>query len=440
MARGTLSAGDRLPTHRKLAARLGVTVGTVSRAYAEAERRGLTVGEVGRGTFVAGSGSSSGEDHGWGPPGSPEWIDMSLSLPPALPGGAEADALSRAVAKLSRKPGFSEQVSHWPSQRQKDAVTAAGQWLRGANLLAPDHELQVTAGAQHATLVALSALLKPGDVCLTAALTYPGVKAVARLLQLRLGPLEVDDEGIVPESLEEACRQEPRPRALYLVPTIQNPTGGVLSDGRRDRIAELCAIHDLWLIEDDIHAVGLEEPPLPLANRIPDRAVYIASLGKTLGPSLRLAYTGVPPRLTERFASGVRSTIWQVPPLMPAVVAQWIQDGTAEMILRERREEVRRRQALASRWLALYGAVGHPDGLFVWLPLPPPWRSDDFVLQAEQRGVQVAGAGAFAVGRNPVPHAVRLALGSTTSGGLEVGLERIQDILEGGLDPCTSIV
>src|SRR5471030_347885 len=49
---GVLAAGTRLPTHRDLAYRLGVTVGTVSRAYAEAERRGLIGGEVGRGTFV----------------------------------------------------------------------------------------------------------------------------------------------------------------------------------------------------------------------------------------------------------------------------------------------------------------------------------------------------------------------------------------------------
>ncbi|HZF36691.1 MAG TPA: winged helix-turn-helix domain-containing protein, partial [Candidatus Angelobacter sp.] len=49
---GKLRAGDRLPTHRDLAYRLGVTVGTVTRAYSEAERRGLIKGEVGRGTYI----------------------------------------------------------------------------------------------------------------------------------------------------------------------------------------------------------------------------------------------------------------------------------------------------------------------------------------------------------------------------------------------------
>ena len=49
---GRLRPGTRLPTHRDLADRLGVTVGTITRAYAEATRRGLVTGEVGRGTFV----------------------------------------------------------------------------------------------------------------------------------------------------------------------------------------------------------------------------------------------------------------------------------------------------------------------------------------------------------------------------------------------------
>ena len=61
LAAGTLREGSRLPTHRDLAERLGVTVGTVSRAYAEAARRGLVSGEVGRGTFVRGTADAGGE-------------------------------------------------------------------------------------------------------------------------------------------------------------------------------------------------------------------------------------------------------------------------------------------------------------------------------------------------------------------------------------------
>src|SRR5262249_45432541 len=89
---GRLRAGTRLPTHRDLADRLGLTVGTVTRAYAEAARRGLVSGEVGRGTFVRAAmrpaaGATSGPATG------PDFVDLSANLPPATRGDGEGATL-----------------------------------------------------------------------------------------------------------------------------------------------------------------------------------------------------------------------------------------------------------------------------------------------------------------------------------------------------------
>ena len=91
---GVLEPGVRLPTHRELADHLGVTVGTVTRGYAEAERRGLTVGEVGRGTFVRGV---ERDAESWASPRAedPSILDMSISIPAVLEGGEEGIGVDR---------------------------------------------------------------------------------------------------------------------------------------------------------------------------------------------------------------------------------------------------------------------------------------------------------------------------------------------------------
>src|SRR5215207_4718475 len=94
---GRLAAGTRLPTHRALAATLGVDVTTVSRAYAEARRRGLVVGHVGRGTYVRGGGSRTVAR------ATTALVDLTVNLPPELSDTCDA-AMRRSLAELARSP------------------------------------------------------------------------------------------------------------------------------------------------------------------------------------------------------------------------------------------------------------------------------------------------------------------------------------------------
>src|SRR6185369_12778242 len=106
---GELKPGDRLPTHRDLAYRLGVTVGTVTRAYAEAQRRGLLEGHVGRGSFLAGrplppAGLTMAEHD------AAEMIELSLAFPPQ----ASSELLQRSLAELARQPGVARLLNYQP--------------------------------------------------------------------------------------------------------------------------------------------------------------------------------------------------------------------------------------------------------------------------------------------------------------------------------------
>ena len=217
---GRLKAGDQMPTHRDLAGHLGVTVGTVTRAYAEAARRGLLVGETGRGTFVrrgisdAGAAAqASAEDEAT--------IDLSLNHPPPSPGGLLAQALARTLADLSARRGTASLLTYQTEAAGTDQHRAAGaEWVARSGLNVKPEQVLVCNGALHAMTVVFSTLCKPGDTVFTESLTYPGMKNLANLLNLRLQGLPTDTGGIVPEAFEEACRKGAA-RVLYTTPTVQ---------------------------------------------------------------------------------------------------------------------------------------------------------------------------------------------------------------------------
>ena len=436
---GVLSVGTRLPTHRDLADYVGVTVGTVSRGYAEAERRGLTSGEVGRGTFVRGHDI---EGHGWNAAPRSEAgavIDMSLATPWSIP--AEGELLATTLRQIAEEPGLNDLLRYEPETASLSQRTAAASWITRNGMPAKAERTIVTVGAQHAMTVLFSTLLRPGDTVLAGELTYPGMKGIAQMLGLRIRGVPMDEEGLLPDALEVACR-ESSPKALYCVPTIQNPTCAIMSQERRHEVARVAQAHDLLIVEDDVHGFSLEDAPRPLSLAAPERSIHLSTISKSVTFGLRTGFIVAPDPLVERIRAGVRSTVWMPAPLTTEVTARWLTDGTADHIAAVKREEVRARNALVREVLGTrYDLVGHEAALHFWLRLPEPWRSDECVAQAKQRGVLVAGAEAFAVGRRNVPHAVRVCIGSVPHrDDLRRGLEILGEVLEGCCDPCANIL
>ena len=99
---------------------------------------------------------------------------------------------------------------------------AGATWIARRGIAADPARVAVVAGAQNGMMLAIAALARPGDVVLTEALTFYGMKSIANLLGVRLVGVELDDDGLVPDALEAACRQH-APKAIYALPTFQNP-------------------------------------------------------------------------------------------------------------------------------------------------------------------------------------------------------------------------
>jgi len=436
---GHLKTGDQMPTHRDLADSLGVTTGTITRAYSEAAKRGLLVGETGRGTFVTANifedafPSVSATE-------AEELIDFSLNIPPLSAGDHLGKALADTLSGLAERPGLSALFGYQPAPGLERHRAAGALWVGRAGLAVDTEQVLICTGALHAMTVVFSTLTKPGDSVFTESLTYPGMKNLAHLLHLRLKGLATDDEGIIPEEFEKACRLESA-RILYTIPTLQNPVGTVMPEARRREIAAIAVRHNVAIVEDDVHSFMLPNPPPPLSSFAPDNSYYILSTSKSIAGGMRIGYLVAPTRMVEPLATSLRATVWMAAPLMAEIASEWILNGTADRLVEQKRAEAAVRQSIASAALAGFHFDAHPLSFHLWLHLPEPWRSNEFSAQLRRRGVVVTPAEAFVPGREEPPHAVRVCVGAPRSRAqLEKGLGIIRTVLQETPDPCLSIL
>lgn len=403
IAAGRLEPGDRLPPQRTLASHLGVNIGTVSRAYAEARRRGLVLGEVGRGTYV--SQPTTSPLAGPVAAGDPGWIDLSVNVPPPDP----KPAWRSALRSLAEAPDLEARLGYGDPRGAQPLRRAGSRWLAQLGLEVQPDELVVCAGAQHAILVALASTVGPGESVMCEPLTYPGFLAAARTLGLRVRPVECDDQGILPDALERMCLTE-RPRLLYCMPALQNPTASVLPEARRRRIAELAERFDLTLLRDDIQSGIVDDPHPCLSVLAPRHTLSIVSLSKSLAPGLRVAFLAGRGLDLRRAHDAVWSTVWMASPLGGEIAQAWLDSGEAARRTQRLREELAARHAIASRALDGVPVVTRPGAQHLWLRLPSPWDGARFASELEQRGVRVSPAGVFLAEPGPAPAAIRVSI------------------------------
>lgn len=433
VACGRLQPGTRLPTHRELAYRLAVTVGTISRAYLEAERRGLVSGEVGRGTFVrARSDRSFAVPHR-----DRNVIDLSLNRPTVIGVPPEFAA---TLANLSRQNDLASLLTYQSELGSPAHREAASAWLKLARVEVSPEQIAITCGAQHGLYCALIATMRPGDTLLVESLTYPALKSIARQLGLRLRGVAMDQDGLIPEALEAAC-SDVHARALFTMPTLHNPTTTTLPPARRHAIVEIARRHDLLIIEDDIYGFLLDAPPEPIFALAPERTFYVTSISKNMAAGLRLGYVAAPADFIGSVGAALRSTVWMTPPLSAEIATRWINDGTGLRLAEARRQQARRHQAIAARHLAGQRIETHSASLHFWLHLPEPWQWSDFVAAAESRGVLITPPDAFLTGQETAPHAVRVCLCAVENEAqLDTGLGRLAELLASRPEPRLSVV
>jgi len=407
---GRLEAGARLPAHRDLAWSLKIGVGTVTKAYAVLERRGLTRSVKGRGTFV---GLVQAHKAGG--------IDLSFNQPPAM----LSDRLLRRTLASIAKTVDPTLFTHYPPPLGHDEHRRLmAHWLHDLGMPADPDRVVLTSGAQQALSVAFSVALRPGGTIFCEALTYPGVITLARFAGYKLVGVAMDEEGMLPQALEEALAAGPkgvRSAILYIMPTMQNPTTATMSGQRRQEIADICRRHRIALVEDDVYSLTPLSGRPPIATLAPERTFYVNSLSKTVSPGLRIGSLVVPEGQMERSVAALRATLLSVSPLSCAVMERWILDGTAETLRSAIRMEADRRTTLARSILGDAVRRSEIAGFHIFLPMARA-EADHIAATAALAGVAVTQPRAIAADRESRESGLRLCLGAPALPDLRTGL------------------
>lgn len=423
IAEGRLPEGTRLPPQRALAGALGIDFTTVSRAYNEARHRGLVEGRVGQGTYVKARRMKGLQ------PAADGLVDMSMNLPPLFDDAALTMRLWSDIASLQGEHGLDLLMRYQAAGGALHNRAVGATWLRPRLGNIPAERVLTCAGAQSALVATISSLAKPGDTIAAEAIAYPGLRALAAHLGIKVVGIPIDENGMIPEELETICESS-KLTALYCNPTLHNPTTATLPAARRKAIVAIARNHGVAIIEDDAYgAIPVAGPP-PLALLAPDIVYHIAGLAKCLSPALRIAYLVVPDRQSGiRLEGAIRATSGMAPPFNGAVATRWIEDGTAAEVLAAIRREVTIRQEMVSRLLPRDIVQTDPEGFHLWLHLPLPWTRGDFANRLRASGISVVTSDAFAIGL--APEAVRLGLGAArTHEELHRSLLAIADLLQ----------
>ncbi|MGF6660867.1 DNA-binding transcriptional MocR family regulator [Paraburkholderia atlantica] len=400
IANEVLRPGDRLPPQRQLAEALGVDLTTVTRAYDEARKRRLLEAHGQRGTFVKGAESEL-----------TQWVDLSLNVPP-IPSQIDLSALfSQGLAVVTRHSEANLLFTyHLGGGRHADRQAAA-RWLAPALGPVAPARVVVCPGAQAALAAIVLNLTEHGDAVLTEPLVYPGLRTTVQQLGRRVVSVAIDDAGMRPDALEEACREH-KARLIYLNPTLQNPTAHTMPAARRQEIAKVAARVGVKIIEDDPYWLFAHHAPAPICAIAPDLVYYVSTLSKCLSPGLRTAFVVLPdPSVEDRFLAAVRTFALMPMPLATALVTQWIQDGSAQTLLSAVQTEARARQQLAAQNFAQSGQAAVAEGIHLWRSLPPHWSARELARAAREGSLSVTPSDAFFVGTGEPPRAIRISLG-----------------------------
>lgn len=366
-------------------------------------------------------------------------IDLSMNMPPQPTAAKLRERIKDGIADVLSSTHGLMHLHYQESVGARPDRAAAARWLDarlGSIML---DRIVITSGAQSALYAVVRILAGPGEAICVPDLTYPGLRAIAEQLKVRLVPVAMDGEGIDPAALEEICQRE-RPKAVYCVPTIHNPTTATMSAKRREALAEVARRKGIAIIEDDAYGALPRQVPSPIVAIAPDLTWHIASLSKCVTPALRMAYVVTPGMAdTVRFAAEIRAMSLMMPPLMAALASKWILDGTLDAITAAIRDESAARQAIAGRVLQGHTFQAHPEGHHLWLTLPERWHRGDLNLYARQSGLALVPSEAFAVGS--APEAIRVSLGAAQNQAvLERGLHLLATILSHGPSALISIV
>ena len=421
---GRLRRGARLPSTRSIAARYGVSRGTVVAAFNQLQSEGYLEGRVGEGTHIkarlpedfltagtvpTGSARPSARRRALSRlasrlprvPDAPASVARAFRAEPALeelPLEAWARIASRCLRRAPRSL-----LSDSDSRGYRPLRDAVASYLGAARgVKCAGDQVVIVAGIQHGLDLTIRLLLDPGDPVCVEDPCHPMVAMMLRVLPARIVPVPVDDRGL---DVEAARRRCVRPKLVYVTPAHQFPLGAMLSVDRRLALLDWARRTGAWIFEDDYDSeYRYSGRPIPALQGF-DRdgsVIFAGSFSKVLLPGLRLGYLVVPERLTEKFSAARFITDRHSSVIDQAVMCEFLTDGHFARHVRRMRELYAHRLEVLRESVRekLAGALELPEtpaGILAVGWLAAGLNAETVAKAAAERHVEVTPVGRYAL-------------------------------------------
>jgi GntR family transcriptional regulator/MocR family aminotransferase len=384
---GHLRGGDRLPSTRALAERLGVSRTVTSAAYEQLHAEGWIAGRHGSGTYVTTSPPSDRPVHRT-VPGEQQEPDGILDLTPGTPWAAGLDraAWRRAWRAAADAPPLSR--AHRAGLPDYRAVIAE-HLLRHRGLAVGTDFVLATGGTTAAVVELAGAIFSAGDLV---AVEEPGYQRAVQALRsagVNVVGVPVDDEGLRPEAIPAGAR------AVYCSPAHQYPMGSRMSAARRVDLVERARSENMLVIEDDYDGeLRFDVAPLPLlAALAPDVVAHLGTTSKILTPTLGAGWMVAPPAVTSTVLAYRDRTGTRPSPAGQRVLIELARHGDLGRHLRKLRRELSERRMLlvAALRAADVPVVGDEAGAHLVVPFESAAVERQRLRIAERRGIRLDG-------------------------------------------------
>ena len=421
----SFQTGDRLPPVRELAYQIGVTPGTVARAYAVLIDEGLLEAGVGRGTFVAVPTRAIVLPNPV--PDVPGVLDL---LSPKLPECGQADLLRLALTAGASGVTESDML-RYPS-RATDLVARIA--FSRAMVDAPvgsftPEDVVISHGGQAAIMLILQTILRgDGPVVLVDELCYGGFRRACELLRARVVGVPWDVDG--PDAAAFERLAQAHGAQIYLTSAeVSNPMGRGARVSRRQAIADIARRRGLHIVDDDCYRNGPFSGP-SYRELLPELGWYVTSPSKSLTAALRIGFVIPPQRHSAELARNAVSASFGVSRFLTDAYVHLISHPTCPDVSIQIRAGVNARVQVMQNELAGFALTTRADLPFGWLDLPPGWRAGAFCQAAESAGVLIRSADDFALRDGRTVQAVRIAVnGQVDPGRFAAGLASLARLL-----------
>jgi 2-aminoadipate transaminase len=364
----------------------------------------------------------------------PEVISLAGGLP--APDTFDVEGLAAAFAAVLAGPQARRALQYSRTEGDPRLREQLSERFRAGGVPCTGDDVLITTGSQQALGLIASALLDPGDVVLVEDPTYLAALQSFGLADARPVPVPSDADGPLPDALLQRARAH-RAKAVYLIPTFQNPTGRTMPAARRAALAEAAAEAGIWIVEDDPYsALRLEGEHVDLLAAQPsarERTIVVQTLSKVLSPGLRLGYVRAPAPLLGPLAVAKQAADLHSPTITQLAASLWLESHDLGAHIASLAAHYRPRRDALLAGLAEHLPHGSSwtepqGGLFVWVTLPPGMDADRLLPAAIDRGVAFV-PGRFFYAAEAQRETLRVSFATESPDALIEGARRMGDAI-----------